>query len=210
MPKSAIAPDAFEPDDAKGGAILDAAQKIFLSRGFDAASMDVIAAEANVSKRTVYNRFQSKEALFAGVVSRTCQQVLPLDMSETGFGTPPDIFLHDFGVRMLSLLLDEDAIALHKLVTFIASDAPDIAEAFIANGSDKVIGVLIHYFDRQCDMGSLVIEDKQEAAWYLCSLMKEPLHMYAVLGRTDLVTEDAILRHVQRSVSAFLKIYAPK
>lgn len=51
--------------DRKRVAIIDAAIEEFLAAGYDATSMDRIAARANVSKRTVYNHFPSKEALFA-------------------------------------------------------------------------------------------------------------------------------------------------
>ena len=45
-------------------AILSAAVEVFLTSGFDAANMDVIAAKAGVSKGTLYNRHASKDALF--------------------------------------------------------------------------------------------------------------------------------------------------
>src|SRR3978361_466785 len=51
--------------DRKRLAILDAAAEEFRAFGFEATSMDRIAAKAEVSKRTVYNHFPSKEDLFA-------------------------------------------------------------------------------------------------------------------------------------------------
>jgi TetR/AcrR family transcriptional regulator of autoinduction and epiphytic fitness len=52
----------------KRQAILEGAIKVFTEQGFGAASMDAIAEVAGVSKRTVYNHFQSKEALFQTIV----------------------------------------------------------------------------------------------------------------------------------------------
>jgi TetR/AcrR family transcriptional regulator of autoinduction and epiphytic fitness len=50
-------------------AILDGAIRVFIENGYDASSMDRIAEEARVSKRTVYNHFASKEILFQDIIS---------------------------------------------------------------------------------------------------------------------------------------------
>jgi AcrR family transcriptional regulator len=48
-------------------AILNAAQELFTARGFDATSIDDIAARAGVAKGAVYHHFESKEQIFARV-----------------------------------------------------------------------------------------------------------------------------------------------
>jgi TetR/AcrR family transcriptional regulator, mexJK operon transcriptional repressor len=53
---------------AKRNQILSGARAVFLRDGFAAASTDKIAAEAKVSKRTLYVYYPSKEELFAGVM----------------------------------------------------------------------------------------------------------------------------------------------
>lgn len=50
--------------------ILNAAIQAFKSKGFESTSMDQIAIDAQVSKRTVYNHFASKELLFDGIVEQ--------------------------------------------------------------------------------------------------------------------------------------------
>lgn len=50
--------------------ILDAATAVFAREGFDRANMDVIAAEAQATKPTLYARFGSKEGLFRAAVQR--------------------------------------------------------------------------------------------------------------------------------------------
>ena len=49
--------------------ILDGAIDVFISMGYELASMDKIAETAGVSKRTVYNHFGSKENLFQAIVN---------------------------------------------------------------------------------------------------------------------------------------------
>jgi TetR/AcrR family transcriptional regulator len=51
-------------------AILDAAERLFFSRGYEDVSMDEIAREVELNKATIYLYFKNKEALFAGIVLR--------------------------------------------------------------------------------------------------------------------------------------------
>jgi AcrR family transcriptional regulator len=49
------------------GEILDAATKVFSKKGFHATTLDEIAAEADVSKGSLYIHFESKEAMIDGL-----------------------------------------------------------------------------------------------------------------------------------------------
>jgi len=50
--------------------VLDAAQTLFAERGFDATSMDAIAAASGVSKATIYKHWPDKDALCLEVMER--------------------------------------------------------------------------------------------------------------------------------------------
>lgn len=50
--------------------ILDAAEKVFFERGFVRATMDEVAARAELSKGTIYLYFKSKELLYLGISIR--------------------------------------------------------------------------------------------------------------------------------------------
>src|ERR1700682_1172593 len=60
------------PKDARDvkSRILDAAQQVFLKRGYQSASLDEIAEMAPASKPTIYAHFDGKEALFEAVIAR--------------------------------------------------------------------------------------------------------------------------------------------
>ncbi len=55
-------------DPERGRRLLEAAQRHFNEHGLERASVDAIAADAGVSKTTVYNNFGSKERLFLGAL----------------------------------------------------------------------------------------------------------------------------------------------
>ena len=81
---SAITDDEDLAKSTKQTQIVEAAAALFLKSGFGAVSMDMIAATANVSKRTVYSYFSTKEALFVAVMDALCQQMAgPDDHAES-------------------------------------------------------------------------------------------------------------------------------
>jgi TetR/AcrR family transcriptional repressor of mexJK operon len=66
--------------ELKRQAIVRAARELFLREGFG-VGMDTIAAEAGVSKVTVYNHFGSKGALFTAVITDALDEPLARESS---------------------------------------------------------------------------------------------------------------------------------
>src|ERR1700751_3018680 len=64
---------------ARGGgsreAIVEAADRLFLDRGFGAVTMDELAEAAGVARRTLYNQFSSKEEIFREMLLRLSGQL---------------------------------------------------------------------------------------------------------------------------------------
>jgi AcrR family transcriptional regulator len=56
--------------------LLDVGREVFARKGFDGASVEEIAARAEVSKPVVYEHFGGKEGLHADVVDREMQRLL--------------------------------------------------------------------------------------------------------------------------------------
>lgn len=56
-----------------GDRILAVAEKLFAERGFDAVSMNQIAAAAAVSKANIFHHFSSKNALYVAVLRNACR-----------------------------------------------------------------------------------------------------------------------------------------
>src|ERR1700730_12760872 len=79
-------PQVSDEDSAKRRQIVSGARAVFLSQGFDAASMNDIARAAGVSKGTLYVYFKDKEELFQAIVEEQCsqqaEQIFTLDSTE--------------------------------------------------------------------------------------------------------------------------------
>ena len=102
-------------DLEKQAAILDAAKRLFPLHGYEGVSMEAIAAEAGVSKLTVYNHFTDKENLFTEAVRCRCEELLPHAVFEAEAG--PDRVadgLREIGHHFLALISSDEAIQLHR------------------------------------------------------------------------------------------------
>ncbi|WP_299454521.1 TetR/AcrR family transcriptional regulator [uncultured Microscilla sp.] len=71
-------------------AIVDAAEKVFFSKGIDNASMDQVAKQAGLGKGTLYLYFESKNALYRAILYRAFATLKKqfeeaLDEENTGF-----------------------------------------------------------------------------------------------------------------------------
>ena len=107
---------------AKREQILAGAQRVFLRDGFAGASTDAIAAEARVSKRTLYSYYPGKEELFADVLRGLTienPQTRVLDMVE---GVEPGNLgelremLVGLASRVASIMMDPDYLALLRTI----------------------------------------------------------------------------------------------
>jgi AcrR family transcriptional regulator len=110
--------------------ILWAAKDVFLEMGFERASMDVLAARAATSKRTLYAHFESKDKLFLAVVDLVRELYLgrlktPADYDED---TAEAVVL--FCGRFLQLLLYEPALRTCRLGIAEAERLPEASARY--------------------------------------------------------------------------------
>lgn len=68
-----FSPPTDQPKDAVDR-ILAAAAQLFADKGFDAVSMNAVAAAAGVSKANVFHHFTSKQALYLAVLKTACSE----------------------------------------------------------------------------------------------------------------------------------------
>lgn len=125
---------------------------VFLERGYPAASMDMIAQRAKVSKITVYAHFSSKQALFSAIIAelvgrltRTIQSLAPADL-------PPDRALRQVARAYLDLALAPRSLALHRLVVAEAARHPQLGRLIYRNGPAAIVNTLANYLKAQPDL----------------------------------------------------------
>lgn len=194
-------------EDAKEAAILDAARTTFLARGFDAASMDAIALAAGVSKRTVYNRFRSKEELFAAAINESCRRIIPSNVAEIEAHLPPLEFIRQIGSVIVHGIFSEESIALRRIATFEAGRNPELGKLFLESGPRWLVRNCAPLIERMIARRLLKPVDPETAVWQLGFLITEPLHTEILLGDPPADLDLAIDAQISQGIEAFLAIY---
>ncbi len=117
--------------ERKREAILQAAILEFRSNGFEATSMDKIAATAEVSKRTVYNHFPSKEDLFAAILLQLWQTAATQEALLYNSQASLQTQLEDFLSRKMRMLCDPNFLDLARVAVAATIHTPDRARDMV-------------------------------------------------------------------------------
>ncbi|MFD9741130.1 TetR/AcrR family transcriptional regulator [Umezawaea sp. NPDC059074] len=161
--------------DALREHILVVAKDVFLESGFDRASMDVVAARAETSKRSLYAHFESKDKLFAAVV--TLAREMYLDKLKTPADYDGDVTL--YCARFLQLLLREPALRTCRMGIAEAERLPEASagyyDAIFATSHDRLTTFLV-------ENRALTPESAGETATELLGLTVHPRLFRALLG----------------------------
>lgn len=83
--------------------LLDVGRSVFAERGYEAASVEEIAARANITKPVVYEHFSGKEGLYAVIVDREVQSLLGR-ITESLEGSHPRALLEQAAVAFLGYI----------------------------------------------------------------------------------------------------------
>lgn len=194
--------------------ILGAAEDLFLAHGYLGTNVDEIAAQARVSKPTVYAHFGSKEALFVEIVSAMTGAASDsvLGRADAPAGDLDDDVqrhLREHAVRQLDVVLDPRLLQLRRLVIGEVGRFPDLAGALYAGGPARAIAVLAGMITHYAERGLLRVDDPQVAATHLNWLiMGAPLNEAMLLGDRGIPDEEARRRHVTEAVRIFVAAHS--
>jgi AcrR family transcriptional regulator len=187
---------------ARRDALLETAMRQFLAHGYGGTTIEVVAAEARVAKRTVYTTVGDKTDLFVAVVRRLGDRVVNADAPDAGDAVRD---LHAFGVRLVRLMLSDEAIGLHRLVTGEAAKFPDLAARHYENGPRRYIGVLAGLLGALPPERIAVCADDHEAlAEQLFTLLMGEPHRRRMFGLEPAPTEAGAAGHVTRTLELLL------
>ena len=176
------------PDNAKGGAflkreqILQGATCVFLQHGYAGTSMDRVAAEAGVSKQTIYSHFQDKEGLFTALIERVTTRQLKLEFgSEPSFEGEPAILLRRIAEAYLTKMDDQEFIDLFRVVVAEAARFPELAQLFTRTVIQPSCYSLSLYFESHPELN--ILDPEASAQIFFGSLSAFILSQQVLYGK---------------------------
>ncbi len=211
MEAEIIAEREAQPGDggAKRRQVMDGARAVFLSAGFDGASMNDIARAAGVSKGTLYAYFDSKEQLFEALIREERSQqaerlcAFPADASDPGGQ------LRAFGRRLIEMMARPETVAHVRVVIAATGKFPRLGRAFYEAGPRYGVQKLAARLGAFAESGALEIADAELAARQFIDLCQSGVMKRLLFGVVDCVAPAEIDAAVDAAVDVFLKAYRP-
>ena len=189
--------------------ILEAARSHFFAHGLERASVDAIAAEAGVSKMTIYSNFGSKEGLFEAVVQDRTDRVMGGSTGVEALDpTQPHKALLAVGEQFLALTREEDALGKFRSVYGAAGAQPEACLAFYRQGAERLNSELAAYLRRANDAGTLKVKNPRLAADLFLAMFLGDGHIRGLLmlEMPDARENKALLREAVRVFMAAYEV----
>jgi TetR/AcrR family transcriptional regulator, mexJK operon transcriptional repressor len=194
-------------DLAKRKAILEAAKTLFLSNGYDGSSMDAIAAEAGVSKLTVYSHFTDKEKLFAEAVKSKCEEQLPELLFELSAEVPVAQSLLNIGRGFNELINSRESVELHRVMVSLAAQDSKLSHMFYEAGPQRVLHGMEELLRQADQSGLLRVQDPLSAADQFFCLIKGGANFRLLIGCGEALQGAEAEAHVRDAVEVFLRAF---
>ena len=203
-------PDLAEHEEsAKRRQIMEGAREVFLSQGFDAASMGEIARKARVSKGTLYVYFDSKERLFEAIAHEECGA-----QAETVFSLDPadhdvEAVLTRVGCSFVKFLCRPGAMSPLRTVIAISDRMPEIGREFYETGPAEGVTKLRYYLESQVAAGMKIEDCEVAAAQFLDSCVAtilKPLLFNAGEAPSDARIDHVVGIAVRTFLAAFRRV----
>jgi len=186
--------------------ILDAALRVFADHGYRAATMDLIAEAAGLTKPTLYQYFPGKDALFTAMLNVPRERML--SAVEGDIARPLADQLHDFAWTYADTVMRPDFLSLARLIIGEAQRFPEIGTAYQASGPDRLLDGLIAFMEAQRGAGRLRFDDPELAAQDFWGLILSAPRNKALYEPNAVPDRAAVARYVHNGIAVFLRAYA--
>jgi TetR/AcrR family transcriptional repressor of mexJK operon len=186
--------------------ILDAALTVFAAQGYSGTTMDSVAAEAGVTKPTLYSYFPSKESLFQAMMLGKRDVMLDVFEHPSDQGMVGDLLI--FAWAYADTVMRPEMLSLARLIIGEVQRFPEIGRAYQASGPDHLLRGIMRYLENQCEAGRLIFEDVELAAQDLWGLILSAPRTQALYMPDALPDRATLDRYIVNGLRVFLKAYS--
>lgn len=188
----------------KTAEILQAAEELFLRRGFAATSMVDVAAAAGVAKQTLYSNFASKQDLFAAVIGRrsSVDLAIPgdLDLDTADLRTA----LVELATAFLAHIYSPGQVELFRTVVADSRQFPELGELMVKGPFVETPQPISDFLRARTERGELRLDRVEEGTAMFTSLLKSDVHARLLFSQ-EVDTSAARIRGIaERAVELFL------
>jgi AcrR family transcriptional regulator len=187
--------------------VLEGARRVFMSDGFEGASVDEIARAAGVSKATLYSYFPDKRLLFMEVATSECQRQARDALDRIDMTGHPRAVLKATGLHFLHFITSQFGQQIFRMCVAESDRFPELGQKFYNSGPAVMRAEMAAYFEQAEARGELVIEDRILAADQFGELCKADIWPRLIFGVTKTVSDREIDRVVDGAVRTFMARY---
>ncbi|TIX80768.1 MAG: TetR/AcrR family transcriptional regulator [Mesorhizobium sp.] len=195
-------------DPVKRSQIIEGARRVFIDKGFEAASMNDITREAGVSKGTIYVYFANKEELFEALIEEERGTIFKnmydvLERTDHIRGT-----LERFGMVLSAKITSAKVILAQRTVIGASERIPELGARFYERGPKRGHDKVVDFLNAAIERGLLKIDDVDLAAYQFTELCLAGLFRQCIFAYRTKAPSPAEIENVVRSgVDMFLKAY---
>jgi TetR/AcrR family transcriptional repressor of mexJK operon len=171
--KSTAGRPTREQAEARQEALLDTALDMFLEGGFERTTIDAIAANLGMTKRTVYARHADKAALFRASVERAIERyTIPLEALHAVDSGDLEETLTAIAYLRIAKIMSPEGLQMQRILNAEAPRFPEIFDRFYEQAARPTVDFLAHLLRRHAATGVVAIEDPDRAALAFLSLAR--------------------------------------
>jgi AcrR family transcriptional regulator len=195
---------AATSDAERRDTLLSAAEAVFLARGYVSTTMADIAQAAGMSKKTIYQVFDSKKQLFDALMM---DRLAVLRIQPEDVARPPEVVLGNFLLDLARFVLAPKQIALTRLILAEIASTPEVGDVMKVR-CVQVERTMQNWLALQVSRGIFDIQDIPSAAAMLVGAAFGDFHWHLMLQLGEVPTEAVVRTRVEWSVAVFMREFA--
>jgi AcrR family transcriptional regulator len=193
------------PDTETRQILYEAARHEFADNGYAATSMESVARRAGVSTKTLYRLVPNKASLFEGMVSDRLDRFLSEVNLRAVDHDDIEQALYAALMACADLSLDQEVVALQRMVLQEAGKSSDIAGTFYRNGIQRTLAALADWLRVQQQRGLIELDNLEEAAGMLLGMVAAAPQRAAIYGGVPLPSRAQIEARARACAALFLR-----